>query len=178
MAKVVFGLFYNIDQADQAVDELQAAGYKPEEISIIAGKKYGQVVYEDQGNNVLSNTLKGAAAGGVIGGIAGLLIGVGTISIPGIGVLLIGGPIASALGLTGVAASTVSGATTGILAGGLIGALINLGVPERESRVYERGIREGGILVAVPTRTGRESEAREILEEYGAENVRSVFSNI
>ena len=66
------------------------------------------------------------------------------------GAILIGGPIAAALGLSGAAGLAASGAATGILAGGLVGGLSSLGVPEERARMYEEDIRRGGVLLAVP----------------------------
>lgn len=106
--------------------------------------------------------------------LAGLLVGIGAIAVPGIGALFIGGPLAAALGLSGAAATTVSGAATGALAGGLIGALLGLGVPEEDARIYEERIKEGGILIAIPSRTGDEARAMDILEDTGADQVRAI----
>ncbi len=102
------------------------------------------------------------------------MIGIGAIAIPGIGGLLIGGPLAAALGLTGAAAATVSGAVTGALAGGLVGGLVGLGVPEETAKVYENRIREGGVLIAVAAREG-DDEAHAVLEEHGADEIRNVM---
>lgn len=176
MSETVIGVFKNRDQADEAIDDLKDAGYDPKDISVMmkdAGEGVeGGVVKETKAEHVGRDTVSGAVTGGIIGGVAGLLIGVGAITIPGIGALLIGGPIASALGLTGAAATTFSGATTGAVAGGLIGALIGLGMPEREARVYDQHVREGNILVAVPTRKSKEDEAEDILKSDGAMDIK------
>ena len=67
----------------------------------------------------------------MVGGLAGLLIGIGAIAIPGIGVLLLSEPLSRMLGLTGAAAATVSGAGTGAIAGGVLGLLMGLDITER-----------------------------------------------
>ena len=123
------------------------------------------------------SAVSGATTGGMIGGIAGLLVGIGAITIPGLGAILIGGPLAAALGLTGAAATTVTGALTGALAGGLVGGLVGLGVPEEDARVYEDRVKSGAILVAVPLRDANEESVRGILEDNGAERVRSFDMN-
>lgn len=175
MPGVTLGLFDSRQSAEAAIENLKDAGYDPEEISVIMRDvKEGEVLAEDTGTKVAGGAVSGATTGGVIGGIAGLLVGVGAIAVPGIGGLLIGGPIAAALGLTGAAASTVSGAVTGALAGGLLGALVSLGLPEDTARIYEERIREGAILVAVPTDEGEETEARGLMEEQGSDQTRYV----
>ncbi len=71
---------------------------------------------------------------------------------PALGGFLIGGPIGAALGLTGVVAV------------GLIGALTHtFGLSEDEARDYETRINEGGILIAVPAKSGDEMEVKDIM---------------
>lgn len=176
MAGVVLGVFSKRAAADSAVDDLQSAGFNPKDISIIMKDEVisGTGEAQGRGENVVEGAMSGATTGGVVGGIAGLLIGVGALAIPGIGGLLIGGPIVAALGLSGAAATTVSGAVTGALAGGLMGALVGLGVPEEEAKVYEQRVKEGAVLLAVPTATNNEVDVRAILEKHGAEQTRSI----
>lgn len=175
MAQTVFGVFSERTDAEDAITDLEEVGYNPKEISIIMkDRKEAQEVADNTGVDVAEGAVSGATTGGVIGAIAGLLVGIGAIAIPGIGGLLIGGPIAAALGLSGAAASTVSGAATGALAGGLIGALTGLGVSEDDAKVYEERIKSGAILIAVPAHDGDGSDAKAILQEHGAEQIRAV----
>lgn len=174
--QTIIGVFSSADDAENLVDELEIKGYNSKEMSIIAKdnahlyKKVGS-----KGGAVTSGAVSGATAGGVIGGLAGLLIGLGAIAIPGIGGLLIGGPLAAALGLTGAAATTVSGATTGILAGGLVGGLVALGIPEDVARVYEERVREGAVLLAVPVKgMDQAHEVRDMFTRHQAAQVRTL----
>ena len=173
MADMILGVFSNKDLAKGAIDDLKTEGYDAKDISIVMHDiEDAQTIATNTGASVADGAATGATTGGAIGGLAGLLVGIGAIAIPGLGAILIGGPLAAALGLTGAAATTVSGAVTGALAGGLVGALVGLGVPEEEAHVYEDRVREGGVLLAVPVREGGTREARVILEEAGADNVR------
>jgi hypothetical protein len=175
MHKTILGIFQNQSQVEGALDQLQDNGYDAKDVSLIMKDQENRVATVDEkGNPIAEGAVGGATTGGVLGGIAGLLIGVGVLAIPGVGALLIGGPLAAALGLTGAAATTVSGAVTGALAGGLIGALTGLGVSEEDARVYEDKIKQGAILVAVPTAAGNEGEVRTILQANGADQIRSV----
>jgi hypothetical protein len=168
--KTVLGIFKEKGRAEDVIHELESRGYNPKDISIVMRDKEGAgEVRDNTGADVAGDTVGGAATGAVIGGIAGL---VSAIAIPGLGAFFIGGPIAAALGLTGAAATTVSGAATGALAGGLIGALSNLGLSKEDAEDYERRINEGGILVAVPARSGEESEVRSLLESKGGDQIR------
>jgi hypothetical protein len=175
MVKMVLGVFAQENDAEQAIHELKDVGYNAKDISIVMRyKTSAEGLRESSGVNVAEGAVSGATAGGVLGGLAGLLIGIGAITIPGVGALLIGGPLAAAIGLSGAAATTVSGAVTGALAGGLVGSLMGLGIPEEEAKVYEDRIKEGAVLVAVPARDDNVSEAMNILEDLGADQVRSI----
>jgi uncharacterized membrane protein len=169
----VLGLFENRDAADRAIALLQERGFSPKDISIITRDEQVNGEGDDTGNHVAEGALSGATTGGVIGALAGLLVGIGAIAVPGIGGLLVGGPLAAALGLTGAAATTATGAMTGALAGGLVGGLVGLGVPEDEARQYEERVKEGAVLLAVPAMEGNDAgDARQLLTDSGASQVR------
>lgn len=175
MARVLLGVFEDRERVEDAIADFKSIGLDAKDISIMM-KDPGEAedVASSTGANVAGGAVSGATTGGIIGGIAGLLIGIGAIAIPGIGGLLVGGPIAAALGLSGAAASTATGALTGALAGGIVGALIGLGVPEEDARIYEERIQAGAILLAVPSPEEREEEVREIFEEHGASQIRTI----
>jgi hypothetical protein len=178
-ADMVLGIFGDRLQAESAINALQEQGYTAQDLSIIRKDKEQAADLADStgANNVAEGATSGAVTGGAVGALAGLLIGIGAIAIPGIGGLLIGGPLAAALGLTGAAATTASGAVTGALTGGLIGALVGLGVPEENARVYEQRVKEGAILLAVPTNDKLSlSEVRGILEAHGANSISEVHA--
>jgi hypothetical protein len=59
----------------------------------------------------------------------------------------VAGPIAAAL----------AGAGAGGLTGGLVGALVGSGIPEEHAREYDRGIREGGIVMGVTPRNDEDA---------------------
>lgn len=175
MTKTVLGIFTERENASTAIEKLKVRGYKPEDISIIMrNASESKEIAEDTGTSVAGGAMTGATTGALIGGLAGLLA---SFVIPGIGAFFIGGPIASAIGLTGAAATTASGAATGALAGGLFGALSGLGLSEDEAKVYEERINTGGILVAIPAHANDEREVEAILSEYRADQIKSVSAS-
>lgn len=174
MPKINLAAFADEETAEAALGELERAGYDPKEISIMM-KDTGYVRKGGLASrSVGEGAVSGVATGGVLGGLAGLLIGIGAIAIPGIGGMLIAGPIAVALGLTGAAATTVSGAVTGALAGGVVGGLVGLGVPNDAAVRYEERLKEGGVLLAVPSRDVDADHAVEILKAHGADQVEAI----
>jgi hypothetical protein len=68
-------------------------------------------------------------------------------------------------GVAGPIAAALAGAGAGAAAGGLIGALIGAGIPEERAAEYERGIREGGIVVR--TRARDDMHAAELECDWG-----------
>jgi hypothetical protein len=168
----VIGVFPDSKSAERALNVLTDSGHKPEDISVIASEEARIKIGTETDTNVVEGTVSGATTGGVIGGLAGLLIGLGAIAIPGIGGLLIGGPLAAALGLTGAAATTVSGAATGALAGGLVGALASLGLPKETAEIYEQRVRSGGVVLAVSTNDV--DSVKDVMRNQGAEEIQTI----
>jgi hypothetical protein len=85
--------------------------------------------------------------------VLGGLLAVGSVAIPGVG-LLAAGPLAALL----------AGAGAGGLTGGFLGWLVNLGIPEDVAPYYERGLTEGGVVVACAARPGDEARVQQILQ--------------
>ena len=73
---------------------------------------------------------------------------------------------------TGAAATTASGAVTGAVAGGLVGGFMGLGLPEENAKIYERRIKAGAILLAVPVVQDQDDEVTQTLKDAGADDVR------
>lgn len=170
----IVGIFDRKDDAERAVEDLKEFGFQNSDISVIMKEQGGFVQRSkgSKGGSAFEGLITGATSGGVIGGLAGLLIGIGAIAIPGVGPLLVAGPLAVALGLTGAAAATVSGAATGILAGGLVGGLVGLGFPQDVAYEYEQRLRQGGVLLAVPVEV--ESDARKVEKLFALHNAMHV----
>src|SRR3954447_7499603 len=161
----VFGIYRDEVAAGDAVDALQAAGFRNTDISVLFPENEGTkdfAVRKD--TKAPEGTATGATTGAVIGGGLGWLAGIGALAIPGVGPLIAAGPIVAAL--TGVG---VGGAI-----GGITGALIGMGIPEYEAKRYEGRIKEGGILLSVHSDDSNWTKrAKEILEQTGAEDVSS-----
>jgi len=155
MATNVVGMFEHTLEAEDTIAELQQAGFGRDHISIIAQDASGKPATSTGATNVVT---AGAEGGAIIGGIAGLLVGLGSIAIPGIGPLIAAGPLAAAIASAGVGAA----------AGGLIGALTGMNIPESDANYYAEGIRAGRALLVVRTDDAHAEEAREIMDRRGA----------
>jgi len=155
----VVGLFEDQPSAEQAIQQLKAAGFSEQQIGVaVRDRDQQQSLTENTGTQAAEGATKGAVGGGVLGGVIGLLAGVGALAIPGIGPIIAGGALAS----------TLAGAGIGAAAGGLMGALVGMGIPEEDARHFEQGFQQGGVLVTVQA-GARGEDARSVLEQSGAD---------
>jgi|SRR6185369_11438415 len=165
MSKAVFCIAKTQTQAEAIVDQLKMAGFSYDDISVLFPDKQGSKDFaHEHHTKAPEGAAAGAGAGGVVGGTLGLLAGIGSLAIPGVGPFIAAGPIMAAL----------SGAAVGAAVGGLTGALIGLGIPEYEAKRYEGKIRKGNILISVHTEDSDEaSRVKEIFEQNNAEDISS-----
>lgn len=163
MTNAVFGFGSSISQASRIVDDLRAAGFAREHISVLFPRDaYAQALVYEEASKAPEGMAAGASAGGLFGGALGWLSGIGALAIPGIGPFIAAGPILAAL----------SGAAVGATVGGITGGVVGLGIPEVEATEMERKIRAGEILVAVHVDTDEDRErATDILNGAGAADV-------
>ena len=167
----VLGIFKDVRSANVALASLEMRGYDKEDISVVATREALGSQELKLENNMLKGVTDTAVTGGLIGGLLGLLVGVGALTIPGLGLLFVTGPVAAALGITGVAGATVSGALTGSMVGGIAGALKELGVEENLAIEYEKDVKGGNIILGVETEDEDVHDVIKILTTSGASRV-------
>ncbi len=164
----VAATFEDRDDAERAINALKDAGFTGDQIGVALRDRNAQgQLAEETGTHAAEGAAAGAVGGGVLGGLVGFLVGIGALAIPGIGPVLAGGALASALGVAGGTAA--AGAGIGAVTGGIVGALVGLGIPEEEARYHEQGFRSGRTLVTVNAGAGRAGEAVDILRSYGGD---------
>jgi hypothetical protein len=136
---VVVGIFEDRYQAEQAVDDLEQAGFSHGDVGFairghdaVEGGMITDAVGAKDGTGALTGAATGAVAGGILGALAAIVI-------PPLGPILIGGMLATAAGFAGAGAAV----------GGLLGAMTGLGVSEDEARYYEQQFNEGKAIVTV-----------------------------
>src|SRR5579863_1184763 len=161
----VFGIYKNSVAAERAVDQILAAGFSNNDISVLLPDNQSSKEFAHEKNTKApEGTTTGVTAGGVVGGTLGVLAGIGALAIPGLGPFIAAGPI-----MAGLAGLGVGGAV-----GGLIGALVGMGIPEYEAKRYEGRLKSGGVLLSVHCDTSAEiARAKEILKHTGAEDIAS-----
>lgn len=171
-SRMLIAAFADTELADRAVNELSSHGYDARDLSVISKERTVTAAQPSIAGEAVAGAVGGAATGGVIGGLAGILASAGVL--PAIAGFLIGGPVAAALGLTGMAAAAASGAVTGAAVGGLLGGLMNLGLPRAEAEYYTDIVEKEGVLLIVPFDQGGKAEARHILEANHATKVQEI----
>src|SRR5437763_11297877 len=165
MAKLVTGLFKTRVAAEAAVDAIIKRGYTRDDISVLMSDATKSKEFAIEAG---THVAQGAAVGGTVGGVAGATLAAiaavsTSLALPGIGFLIAAGPIVAALAGLGAGGAT----------GGLIGALVGAGIPEHRAKVYDAGLRSGGILIGIEAKADEDiSKLEQLLADLGAENVR------
>jgi hypothetical protein len=153
--RMLTGMFRDRDSAERAYSSLRTRGYSDNDINLMMSdetrKKHFSKDHDHHdtglGNKAMEGAGVGSAIGGTLGAIVGAIAAVGTaVALPGLG-LVIAGPIAAGL----------AGAGAGGLTGGVLGALVGSGIPEDRAKEYESGIKEGGIVMGVNTRSDEDA---------------------
>jgi hypothetical protein len=169
---MVTALFRDRDSAERAYQALQARGYDKEDVNLVMSdetraRQFGKSStgggqQTELGTKAAEGAGIGGAIGGTLGAIGAALAAVGTsLAIPGLGIV-VAGPLAAAL----------AGAGAGAATGGLVGALIGAGIPEERVKEYEKGIKEGGILMGVKPRSEEDaSHVEQTWRSYKGEQI-------
>ncbi|HZQ46548.1 MAG TPA: DUF2934 domain-containing protein [Verrucomicrobiae bacterium] len=161
--KSVFCIAQSDAQAIDIVQQLKAAGFHPQDISVLFPDKQGTRDFAHaHKTKAPEGAVAGAGTGGVLGGALGWLAGISGLAIPGLGPFVAAGPLLSAL----------SGVAVGATVGGITGALVGMGMPEFEAKRYEGKIKSGNILISVHSDTNEAADkARTVFERAGAGDI-------
>jgi len=147
--------------AEDAVKELQKAGFDIKKLSIVGKDYYSDehvVGYYNAGNRVKYWGKLGA----FWGGIWGLLFGSAFFFIPGIGPIVVGGPL-----VTWIVGALESAAVVGGLSA-VGAALYSIGIPKDSILKYETSLKSNKFLLVVHGTTEEVEKAGKILEMTSA----------
>lgn len=170
----VAALFDHYHDAERAMNELLVRGWEQNDLGVLLRQDVAQDAPPPQGAPQSGRVPQparpdlvigpvGAAGGAAVGGLAGLLVGLGALTIPGIGPVVAAGSLFSTLG------SALAGSAIGAATGGWISGTLGLDVPEVTARAFEEGVTRGGVLIMVPAGDeARAAEACTILDAAGA----------
>lgn len=155
--QTTIGHFSEVSRAHDAIDALFERKYDRADIIFVVNDGFGEV------------TMDRARASSATNGVLGFLLGLGAMTIPGVGPILAAGPLA--VGLAGATAGAVQQDA------GWPDAFARFGVPAEQARVYGEAIRAGGALVLVRGSEALVDNIQEILESCGAVSVQSYLND-
>jgi hypothetical protein len=151
------GVFATRAAADKAIAELKKAGYRDDQIGLVAKNTSGKTVKRDGSGAQETNAGEGAAIGAAAGAVGGAAVGAGILA----GVIPVIGPVL-AIGTLGTILLNAAG---GAAIAGVAGALVGWGIPEEDAKFYESQVQAGRYLVTVEC--GQGDDARNLLSRHG-----------
>ena len=173
----IYATFNDTKMAKDAVGALMDHGVLADDITLIlpynddrsdvAEEKRADATVQKAETGITTTTQDDAAVGATKGAFFGFGIGsiaaLAAIMIPGIGLVVGGGALATAL--IGAAGATVAGAA----AGGVVGYLKDQGVPEAESQRFSNVYEQGGAILNInaPSNGVDGATMESILAKYG-----------
>ena len=160
----VVGIYRSHTEAETSVKELQRSGFDMKKLSIV-GKDYHTeehvVGYYNTGDRMKVWGKQGA----FWGGLWGLLFGSALFFIPGIGPLIVFGPLVTWI-VAGLEGAAVAGGLSALGA-----ALYGIGIPKDSVMQYETALKSDQFLVIAHGTPDEVTKARRILEATGAASV-------
>ena len=158
----VVAVFGSHDKAEAAVRELHKNGFDMKKVSIV-GKDYHTEEHAVGYYTTGERMLYWGATGAFWGGLWCLLFGSAFFSLPGLGPLVVGGPlvvwIVDALG-----GAAVVGGLTAFGAG-----LMSIGIPKHHAVQYETAVKNGKLLVVAHGTATDVEHAKKVLNQVQAE---------
>jgi uncharacterized membrane protein len=160
----VVGIFDSHLKAEASIKELQRSGFDMKKLSIV-GKDYHPEEHVVGYYNIGDRMKVWGKLGAFWGGFWGLLFGSALFFIPGIGPLVVFGPLVS----------WIIGALEGAIVvgglGALAAALYSIGIPKDSVMKYETAIKSDKFLVIAHGTADEVAKAKGILETAGAAQV-------
>jgi hypothetical protein len=150
--------------AEGAIKELERGGFDMKKLSIV-GKDYHTEEHPVGFYNIGDRVKAWGKTGAFWGGLWGLLLGWAFFFIPGIGPLMIAGPLVAWL-VTALEGAIVVGGLSAIGA-----ALYSLGIPKDSVINYEKAIKAGKFVVIAHGATEEVERAKNILQSAGQTQV-------
>lgn len=157
----VVAVFDSHEKAEEAVKGLQRSGFDMKQLSIV-----GRDVHSDDHVVGYYNTGDRMAfwgkLGALWGSLWGLVFGTALLWVPGIGAVLVGGPLVAAI-VGALEGAAVVGGLSAVGAG-----LYSLGIPKNSVLRYERALRSDRYLIVAHGTGDEVARAREIMDRAKA----------
>ena len=162
----VISIYPTHDAAESAVKELQKAGFDMKKLSIV-GRDYHTDEHVVGYYNTGDRMRVWGQTGAFWGGLWGFMLGSAFFWVPGIGPLMVAGPLVS----------WIVGALEGALIGGGLSAvgagLYSLGIPRDSILNYETALKTGKFVLSASGTEAETAEAQSILSRTSPESLDS-----
>lgn len=159
--EIAVAIYATHQDAESAIRELEKSGFDMKKLSIV-GKDYQTEEHVIGYYNTGDRMMAWGKLGAFWGGLWGLLFGSAIFLIPGIGPVLIGGPLVIAL------VSTLEGAAVFGGVSALGAALVSMGIPKNSALAYERELVAGKFVLIVHGTQDEIARARGLLHLTGS----------
>lgn len=183
MATTLYASFVDVAAARKAVGALLDKGVDEDHLTLVS-READYEGEEDKGDaraaersaekGITTTTPGDAASGAMKGGAVGLGVGalaaIASLVVPGFGLVVGGGALATAIG--GALGTTAAGA----VAGGAVGYLKDQGIEDHVAEKYAGELERGGALVSVDLQGEdevSEQDVRWVFDKYEGRNVHS-----
>jgi uncharacterized membrane protein len=157
----VVAVYDSHNQAEDAVRELQKSGVDMKQLSIV-GKDYHTDEHVVGYYNTGDRMMYWGKLGAFWGGFWGLLLGSGFFWVPGIGQLLVAGPLVMLI-VGALEGAVVTGGLTALGAG-----LYSIGIPKNSVLKYETEVKNGRLLLVAHGTADEVQRARDLLHQTQA----------
>ena len=157
----VVAIFESHNQAEDAVRELQKSGFDMKKLSIV-GKDYHTDEHVVGYYNTGDRMMYWGKMGAFWGGLWGMLFGSAFFIVPGVGPLLVAGPLVAWI-VGALEGAVVTGGITALGA-----ALVSIGVPENSVLQYEANVKAGKFLLILHGTPEEVERAKERLDNTQA----------
>ncbi|QNN21838.1 permease [Planctomycetales bacterium ZRK34] len=157
----VVGIFESHTLAEEAVGELQRCGLDIKKLSIVGRDQHTDehvVGYYNTGDRMMCWGKRGA----FWGGLWGMLFGAGFFWVPGLGPLLVAGPLVAMI-VGAVEGATVVGGLSAVGAG-----FYSMGIPKDSILKYETAIKSGKFILVFHGTCEEVDKTRQILDRAKA----------
>ena len=145
----VVAVYATFEDAARGVRALDDSGFSHEHVSLVSHRNEHLIPEAEVKPGDESE--RKAATGAAFGGLMGMLLGAPLLAIPGIGPLLLAGPIATGM--------------TGALVGGFLGSMAGWGVHADHVAQYQKKVESGKILVIATGDPRQVADAERVLRE-------------
>lgn len=163
-ANSIVAIYPSHTDAEDAIKDLQKAGFDMKKLSIV-GRDYHTEEHVVGYYNAGDRMKRWGKMGAFWGGFWGLLFGSAFFWVPGIGQVLIAGPLAASI-IGALEGAAVTGGMSAIGAG-----IYGLGIPKDSILKYETAIKTDKFVLLAHGSTDEINRAKEILEQTKPESL-------